>query len=188
MALSAIYPPRKCRRRRPAERKRTARDDHRSIAARVLRNTERGAYSSTATRPRIHRARAESLRGRPTTRHGASALQTELAPTNAGYTERQGAAEERSGALARRDADLKTTRAGVARLAQDLSGARPALPAGGHASRSARRAVASIAIRNWQGAGCRCRTSICAASRVKLEEEPDPRIARHCSNAWATST
>jgi chromosome segregation protein len=47
-------------------------------------------------------------------------MQAELAERSRVYSERSGAAEERSGLLARRDADLKTVRSHVARLAQEL--------------------------------------------------------------------
>jgi chromosome segregation protein len=66
-------------------------------------------------------ARAESLRAQAEQlRQEASLLQTELTERSRAYGERQGAAEERSGVLARRDADLKTVRSRVARLAQEL--------------------------------------------------------------------
>jgi chromosome segregation protein len=66
-------------------------------------------------------ARAESLRVQAEQlRQEASLLQSELAERSRAYSERQGATEERSGVLARRDADLKTVRSHVARLAQEL--------------------------------------------------------------------
>jgi len=66
-------------------------------------------------------ARAESLRAQAEQlRQEASLLQSELAERSRAYSERQSAAEERSGVLARRDADLKTIRSHVARLAQEL--------------------------------------------------------------------
>jgi chromosome segregation protein len=66
-------------------------------------------------------ARAESLRAQAEQlRQEASLLQSELAERSRAYSERQSAAEERSGVLARRDADLKTVRSHVARLAQEL--------------------------------------------------------------------
>jgi chromosome segregation protein len=66
-------------------------------------------------------ARAESLRAQAEQlRQEASLLQSDLAERSRAYSERQSAAEERSGVLARRDADLKTVRSHVARLAQEL--------------------------------------------------------------------
>ena len=67
-------------------------------------------------------ARAESLREQAEQlRQEASTVQAELSERSRSYTERQTAAEERSGLLARRDADLKTLRSEVARLAQELN-------------------------------------------------------------------
>ena len=67
-------------------------------------------------------ARAESLREQAEQlRQEASTLQAELSERSRSYTERQMAAEERSGLLARRDADLKSLRSDVARLAQELN-------------------------------------------------------------------
>lgn len=103
-----------------SDRKRTARETMDRLRREIGEHGARRAQldrdaSADLTRAESLRAEAEQLR------QETSALQTELSERTRGYTERQGAVEERSGALARRDADLKTTRAGVARLAQDLS-------------------------------------------------------------------
>jgi len=102
------------------DRKRTARETmdrlRREIGEHAERRTQLDQEATTdLTRAETLRAEAEQLR------QEASLLQTELSERTRAYTERQGTVEERSGALARRDADLKTTRAGVARLAQDLA-------------------------------------------------------------------
>jgi chromosome segregation protein len=103
-----------------SDRKRTARDTmerlRREIGEHAERRTQLDQDATTdLTRAEALRAEAEQLR------QEASLLQTELSERTHAYTEHQGAVEERSGALARRDADLKTSRAGVARLAQDLA-------------------------------------------------------------------
>jgi chromosome segregation protein len=101
------------------DRKRTARETmerlRREIGEYGARRAQLDHDSTTdLTRAEALRTEAEQLR------QEASLLQTELSERTRAYTERQGAVEERSGALARRDADLKSTRANVARLAQDL--------------------------------------------------------------------
>ena len=101
------------------DRKRMARENVDRLRREIAdHQTRRAQLDEDASRDL---ARAEGLRAQAELlRQEASILQSELAERSRAYGERQGAAEERSGELARRDADLKTVRSHVARLAQEL--------------------------------------------------------------------
>jgi chromosome segregation protein SMC, common bacterial type len=103
-----------------SDRKRMARENverlHREIAEHQTKRTHLDEDAARdLSRAESFRAQAEQLR------QEASLLEADLAERSRAYGERQSAAEERSGGLARRDADLKTIRANVARLAHELS-------------------------------------------------------------------
>jgi chromosome segregation protein len=102
------------------DRKRMARENMarltREIADHETRRTQLAeAATNDLTRAEALRAEAEQLR------QEASLLQSDLAERSRSYSERQTAAEDRSGTLARRDADLKAIRSKVSRLAQELN-------------------------------------------------------------------
>jgi chromosome segregation protein len=101
------------------DRKRTARETMERLRREIGEHGARRAQldheaATDLTRAETLRVDAEQLR------QEASLLQAELSERTRAYTERQSTVEGRSGALARRDADLKSTRANVAHLAQDL--------------------------------------------------------------------
>ena len=101
------------------DRKRMARDNVERLRREITDHaSKRSQLDEDASRDL---ARAESLRTQAEQlRQEASLMQSELAERSRVYSERSSAAEERSGMLARRDADLKTVRSRVARLAQEL--------------------------------------------------------------------
>ena len=101
------------------DRKRMARDNVERLRREISdHQSKRSQLDEDASRDL---ARAESLRSQAEQlRQEASLLQSELAERSRVYSERSSAAEERSGVLARRDADLKTVRSHVARLAHEL--------------------------------------------------------------------
>jgi chromosome segregation protein len=101
------------------DRKRMARDNVERLRREISdHQSKRSQLDEDASRDL---SRAESLRTQAEQlRQEASLMQAELAERSRVYSERSGAAEERSGLLARRDADLKTVRSHVARLAQEL--------------------------------------------------------------------
>ncbi|MGA7740742.1 MAG: chromosome segregation protein SMC [Polyangia bacterium] len=102
------------------DRRKTARENHdrleRDTADHQRRRTQLEAeVSSDLLRTQTLRAEAEQLRGE------AALLKAEASERARVHGERQCAVEERSGILARREADLRETRTRVTRLAEELS-------------------------------------------------------------------
>ena len=102
------------------DRKRMARDNVERLRREIDDHQTKGSRLEEEASKDL--ARAESLRAQAEElRQEASLLQSELTERSRSFGERQSAAEERSGLLARRDADLKSVRSHVAKLAQELN-------------------------------------------------------------------